>query len=570
MVAAFSLPARAQQEQIVLSLTGAADMEDLDGTEMARFDRYLWQPLRINQASRSRLLASGLLTPYQVAALLDYRATDGDILSVSELALVDGFGTETARLLTPFLSFVSLRNPGETDSGLRRTRQELTLRGAVRETGPGGTGSMDAAGSWGGRYRINRDGRWELALSGRALYDDKEKFPPSGRSAYVARYGRRYLGQFIVGSYNARFGQGLTLWNGFSMGGIASPQAAYRRPSGLSPSWSYAGTNLHGVAADFNVGRWTLSAFGALPGDGWAGDGWKVFRPEGPFLTGVNAAWFGRHGQVSSTWVREGERLHKLALDGRFCLRGVDLFAEGTRDWAAARFAFVAGAVVPAGDRSRAFLVVRSYPTGFTADRTGAVRSGSKVTDENGVALGFSRGRTTFALDGAWHPSKAEGQAKLILSDVRSLGGNWTLRSRVSERWRSRAPRNRTDVRADLVYEQGPWTAAMRLNGLFGTDFGLLGYAEAGWREGPWFLWLRGTVFRIDDWEDRIYAYERDAPGNFTVPAFYGRGIHGSCYGGWKGRRWKCWLRASVLRYPWMAEKKPGKAELKLQLSREW
>ena len=33
---------------------------------------------------------------------------------------------------------------------------------------------------------------------------------------------------------------------------------------------------------------------------------------------------------------------------------------------------------------------------------------------------------------------------------------------------------------------------------------------------------LRGTVCRTDGWASRIYAYERDLPGRFNVPAWYG------------------------------------------------
>ena len=35
---------------------------------------------------------------------------------------------------------------------------------------------------------------------------------------------------------------------------------------------------------------------------------------------------------------------------------------------------------------------------------------------------------------------------------------------------------------------------------------------------------LRFSLFRADDWEARIYCHERDVPGSFSVPAFYGRG----------------------------------------------
>ena len=543
-----TLPLAAQAgEEAMLAVTGAAELEELETSEVERLEYYARHPLHVNLLSRSRLLASGLLTQYQVATLLDYRATEGDVLSVSELALVDGFGTETARALAPFLSFASVRLPGETDVR-RRTEQEGTVRTAFRG------GDMN----WGARYRLGCADRWEIAVAGRTVYGDERLFPPSGSSAYAAVYGRRYLGQLVIGSFNARFGQGLALWSGFSMSGISSPQASYRRPSGLGPSWSYAGTGLKGVAADFNFGRWTVSAFHTFP------------ARDGTCLTGLNAAWFGRYGQLSSTWIREGNALHKIALDGRFCWKGTDLFAETAQDMVTGAVAAVGGIVVPVGDGLRTSLLLRAYPATYTADRAGAVRSSTKVSDETGVAIGFSSRATTLTLDLVRRPFKQEGQAKFVASDVRTFGRHWTLKSRISERWRSRSPQNRTDLRLDLLQQYGPLAVNLRLNGLLSEGVGLLGYIETGWKGDQLTLWLRGTLFRIDHWEDRIYAYERDAPGNFSVPAYYGRGYSMSCYGGWKGRRWKCWLRASLLQYPWTVPRKPGRAELKLQLARDW
>ena len=68
---------------------------------------------------------------------------------------------------------------------------------------------------------------------------------------------------------------------------------------------------------------------------------------------------------------------------------------------------------------------------------------------------------------------------------------------------------------------------------------------EAGWK-GEAALWVRATVFGIDSWADRIYVYERDVPGSFSVPAYYGRGYALSLYAGWKELK----LRLSTTRYP--------------------
>jgi hypothetical protein len=79
-------------------------------------------------------------------------------------------------------------------------------------------------------------------------------------------------------------------------------------------------------------------------------------------------------------------------------------------------------------------------------------------------------------------------------------------------------------------------------------------------------LYLRQGAFIVDHWDDRIYAYERDAPGCFNSPAFYGRGVWTSFMASFKFSRWcKLYLRAGYTSYPFMKENKPGKAELRFQ-----
>ena len=83
---------------------------------------------------------------------------------------------------------------------------------------------------------------------------------------------------------------------------------------------------------------------------------------------------------------------------------------------------------------------------------------------------------------------------------------------------------------------------------------------EAGYRQETVAVYLRYGVYRIDEWDDRIYVYERDAPGNFNVPAYYGRGMWGAAYLKWNFmKKGRLYLRCAI--------KKPGNAELKLLMS---
>jgi hypothetical protein len=53
-------------------------------------------------------------------------------------------------------------------------------------------------------------------------------------------------------------------------------------------------------------------------------------------------------------------------------------------------------------------------------------------------------------------------------------------------------------------------------------------------RRIPLKVWLRHCIFRTDDWNSRIYAYENDLPGTFSVPALSGKGSRSYIMLGWK------------------------------------
>ena len=69
----------------------------------------------------------------------------------------------------------------------------------------------------------------------------------------------------------------------------------------------------------------------------------------------------------------------------------------------------------------------------------------------------------------------------------------------------------------------------------------------------------------MDKWEDRIYVYERDIQGAFSVPAYYGRGCSLSAVAAVKRRHFTLGARVFKIAYPGMGGKKPGRTGLKLQ-----
>jgi hypothetical protein len=597
----------------MLFLSGAEDMESLDEQEVERYECLASHPVAINLSSRVKLLSSGLFSPYQAASLLDYRKTHGDILSIAELSMVDGFGAEYAGALAPFVSFASPSLPGQGAGDSVEVRQTVLARTSVKVVPDqlAGSSQGNASVSYGVKYRLDAGELAEFSLAAKSAYSDASCFPPSSWTSSMAFFGRRRVGKVIAGDFNARFGQGLALWSGLSMSGFSGSASFCRRPTGLSPAWSYSGTGSHrGVAADFIQGRFVLSTFASFPGlKDWCERGKS---PEVAVMPGANLAWYGRNGQVSATawWLSERMVPGNLeglsyqsggmaSLDGRWSWKGISLAGEFSMDCFNVLPAAVGSASVPlsslfgsgAGWCSgwRFLAVGRQYSQGYCSVFSSGVRAWSKTEDERGIALGLEKRRLAFTLDYSSKPSETSTrQLKFLAKIPFQVTGRSVLSLRVSERFRPYEPVlvHRAGLRCDLdyssagisaVYGDGTgdcWRGRVRLEGLHSRDFSGLCYAEAGRKEERWSCYLRGMLFRVDSWDDRIYVYERDAPGNFTVPACYGRGCSASAVASAKfflgragkfGPVLKTHLRASLVSYPFMPMPKPTVTEFKFQ-----
>ena len=179
-----------------------------------------------------------------------------------------------------------------------------------------------------------------------------------------------------------------------------------------------------------------------------------------------------------------------------------------------------------------------------------------------------------FSIETVYHPEskskdgKKSTQVKLRTDWSCMVTEKFKLSFKFYDRLRTWGQKSRTDLRLDASYMTGKLDLMLRLNALKCEDLGLLGYIEGLYKEKGLSTSLRMGAFMIDDWEDRIYVYERDAPGSFNVPAYYGRGMWWACYMSWKYALWgQICIRASVIDYMFMIQekRKPGHAELKVQ-----
>ncbi len=508
-------------QQALLTLTGASCAEELSEDEVQHYQSLAAHPVDLNLAGRSRLLSTGLLTPFQVASLLDYRTRTGAVLSWAELALVDGFNARFVEALREFafLGVPEGEAPGKRED--RRLRQSLTLRGAWRPS---------EAAAWGAKYEAALGERAALFASVRTTLSDPKPGFPTLSAAY---YGRGVLGQLVVGHFNARFGQGLVQWSGFQLSGYSSLGALRKNGTGFSPTGSY-GADLLGVAADWHFGPWRLSTAYS-----WTGQ-----RP----ILNLERSW--RTVTAGLTATDEA-----ASLEARVSLPGWSLFGEVAYAWRRGVSALAGAYLVP------------SY-----GHRWGCLLRWYGPADKrySGLAVGYEAPSFSATLDAGWRTDTGAQQYKSVVQWQPALawrGIGFRPALRLAGRFRpDETVPLRLELRATLGAEYGPWLLGGRYDLVRGHGWAWHWYAEAARRQPEWSAYLRGGLFKVDDWDDRIYVYERDAPGSFSVPARYGRGWSASLYLAWQPvRRHSLWLRLETVQYPWNLTPRDGRIECRLQ-----
>ena len=510
----------------MLVLTGASEIEELSEETLERFESLHAHPVSINAVPRSRLLGCGLFSAYQTASLLDYRERTGEIRSLTELALVDGFNPDLVQALAPFISLDAVGAPGAPPP--RKWYQSLALRGGARF-------QTDQPPAWSGKG--NWHGEW----------NEKAELSVSTAGSWSAAWHGRRL-DLIAGDYNARFGQGLALWSGFSLSGFSSSGSFARNPTGVRASAAFSRANrFRGAAARYETHHWAGSAF-------WSETG----------LLGLNSALTLKMLSASLTAAHEGA-WNVLAADAKYCLRGVTLSGEVAWEIGTSQPAALAALQWSPAYGSSLSLLGRYYPACYSGRYAAAPRSQTKSSDEAGVSAGAKIGWAELTGDAAWHPSKGTRHFKVVAKAAPEipLPQGWTLASVLRWNWRIRPEEkypHRQDLRLDLNAHKGGWTLNVRGNLVWCRSPAFLAYAEAGYKDTRRAVWLRASLFRVDHWEDRVYVYERDAPGEFNVPACYGRGYMLSLYATW--RPW--YLRIAATHYP--GSEKPDRIEIKLAL----
>lgn len=272
-------------EQRIEQLAEAAEDENLDySTLFEQLSVYLDFPLNLNTATTDELYGLGLLTNDQIISLVDYREKYGELLTLYELAYIDGWEEASAELIIPFVR-VSTNETKEkitTRQLLKYGKHEFVARWqrileAQQGYAPASLeeltqspnsrylGSPDKLFA---RYRYRYDDRVSFGMT--AEKDNGEEFfsgsQKNGFDFYSAHLYLKDFGaikQLAIGDFQAQFGQGLTFWSGLGFNRKSSFSVSTAQDGrGITP---YTSINenlfLRGGAVTLNQGRFDFTAF---------------------------------------------------------------------------------------------------------------------------------------------------------------------------------------------------------------------------------------------------------------------------------------------------------------------
>lgn len=403
--------------------------------------------------------------------------------------------------------------------------------------------------------------------------------------AMLRHVGR--LKALALGRYRLRFGMGLTMNNSWGMGKLGTLAMLGRSGSNILPHGSRSEANyLQGAATTVELREGVdLTAFVSWrkmdatlnEADGSVATLLKTgyHRTESEMARRRNTSQTvagGRLGYFNNGW-HVGATAVYTAFDRELRPNKVQAYRAwyptGRRFWnVGADYGYTSGRLTLAGETAMGsgghvatinslsyrlstslsvMALQRYYPYQYVAIHGESFAEGGAVNNESGVYIGAHwtpvRGMAvTWYTDYAyfaWPKYQASGasQGWDHLAQVTYGRGAWDFLARYRFRMRQRdnADKNALAYRYEhrgrlaAAYSSGPWTARTQADlshcRLAGRSLGYMVSQHAGYAHRR--LQLHATLgyFHTDDYDSRIYVYERGMLYSFSFPMFYGQGI---------------------------------------------
>lgn len=408
-------------------------------------------PLDLNIANYAQLASLFVLSDKQIKTFLDYRENAGNLASIYELQVVEGFDLSTIYKILPFvtiseseLSRNSIENSLNKASHTFILRTNSTLEQKKGYTPLQGRETVRYLGKPGSIYlRYKMFHAKDISVGFTLEKDDGETFTfnPKKRQ-FVADFNsfhfqiqnKGHWKNITLGDYTMQFGQGLVLSSGFYLGKGAETILTIRRNSlGIRPYTSVIESNFfRGAAATYQIGQFELTGFFAnnkrtanlvidkITGEETVSsidtDGYHRTQSEiddKAVLTeqnmGFNAKWQNRANNLqfeftglntnfSKTYIKQNREYNQYEFRGdnqqigsfsySYIVNNINLFGETARSKSGG-IGTVNGLLLSISKKSDLSVVYRNYAKNFHSFYANAFGENSRNINEKGAFVGY-------------------------------------------------------------------------------------------------------------------------------------------------------------------------------------
>ena len=427
--------------------------------------------------------------------------------------------------------------------------------------------------------------------AGEPFFSQNNKYGFDQYSAYIMlkRLGR--VEALVIGRYSVSAGMGLVMNNGFSIGKTSVLQNMGRQGCVLRPHTSASESGyLQGIAASFSLtGNLSLTPFlsyrktdATLNSDGTistllnnnyhrtsaelskknntsiSAAGFNTIWNIGDFSLGATAVYthLSRplNPNMSATYKRiypVGSNFFNASLS--YSWRHYPFFINGeTAISDKGAIATVNSLGYYLSQYIDVIGIYRFYSFRYNSMYSNAFSEGGKTQNESGFYLGVNW-HPRYGLDisaytdiayFAW-PRYGVSQSSYASDNVLSIRyktGNWLLsaRYRLHLKQKDGSGRNlqwRQEHRARLSAEWSDerWVSRTQIdNTKVSVSQGYMLTQNFGFISPKYSLYIGGKYFNTDDYDSRLYSYERAMPRTFSYPSYFGHGIRYSLVAEWR------------------------------------
>ena len=537
----------------------------------------------INQLSQDVALNLLQMTDYQYYHLLRYIDQFGPLVTIYELAAVEGFSQKEVMRWAPYLVVEPPKPEGSSWKGFfKRSKNQLIIRsGRILEAQQKeDQGSPDKLAF---KYSFETLNRFSWAFSGEKdpgekLFRGEQKQGFDFYSGHLQVKNWGLLKKLILGDYRLEMGQGLVLGSSYLQGsgmGVRKTGSTLRATAAMNEV-----PLIRGVALELGNYRCWGTLFG---GERHNAEGFMGY------LAGAELYWQTRLLRVGARWIYawyqppittagrwyqhfyfQGEEIWNGSVDYRILLRKSTLFGELAISQGGG-VGMIQGAIIPLHPLFKSLIMVRHYGSRFHSIAGNGFSQNSVLQNEQGIywasqiVVGRSMEWELFAdlFRINWlkyQLDKPEPQLHLgVLVKWQLARYHWlTVQYRYKTKSRNRKTGFYNEIytkythRLRVIAQLEPYTfLSLKTECSFSwigdqipqessnpVTRGVLVYQDLKLKwEAIKMEWTgRVAYFDTDSYEDRLYAYENDLSYYFTIQSYYNKGFR--CYLIWK-YQWK-------------------------------